>query len=177
MSEYQWFALYTRSQSERKVAVELQYHGIEVFLPMISRWRQWSDRKKKVDEPLFRSYVFVFVSDKEYYTALNVPGAVRFVTFGGKAVPIPENQIVAIREYLKEPEEIAEAEVSFKEGELVRIKAGPMEGLIGKMLRYKNKFRLIIQIDAIGQSITLHVPRSRVELVTGSEELKVKSEK
>jgi transcription antitermination factor NusG len=165
MAEYQWLALYTRSQSERKVSAELQYLGIEFFLPMISRWRQWSDRKKKVDEPLFRSYVFVHVSEKEYYTALNVPGAVRFVTFGGKAVAIPENQILAIRQYLQEPEEIPEAELTFKEGELVRIKAGPMEGLIGKMLRYKNKFRLIIQIDAIGQSITLHIPRSRVELV------------
>ncbi|NOU47922.1 MAG: UpxY family transcription antiterminator [Bacteroidales bacterium] len=166
IDQYQWFALYTRSQSERKVAIELQHLGIEFFLPMISRWRQWSDRKKKVDEPLFRSYVFVFISEKEYFNALNVPGAVRFVTFGGKAVSIPENQIAAIRQYIKEPDEEEESELLLKEGELVKIKAGPMEGLIGKLLKYKNKFRLIIQIDTIGQSIALHIPRSRVEVLT-----------
>ena len=134
-------------------------------MPLVSRWRQWSDRKKKVEEPLFRSYVFVCISESEYYNALNVPGAVRFVTFGGKAVAIPENQIAAIRHYLHEFDEVTVDEQLLKTGEIVRIKAGPMEGLIGKLLKYKNKFRLIIQIDTIGQSIALHIPRSRVEAI------------
>jgi len=165
MLQYQWLAVYTRSQSEKKVAVELQRQGVEAFLPLISRWRQWSDRKKKVEEPLFRSYVFVNISEKEYFTVLNVSGVVRFITFSGKAVPIPENQILAIRQYLHEFDEVIEGDIVLKEGELVRIKAGPMEGLIGKMLKYKNKFRLMIQIDAIGQVITLHIPRSHVEAI------------
>ena len=78
---------------------------------------------------------------------------------------IPENQIAAIRHYLHEFDEVTVDEQLLKTGEIVRIKAGPMEGLIGKLLKYKNKFRLIIQIDTIGQSIALHIPRSRVEAI------------
>lgn len=163
MAQYQWFALYTRSRNEKKVFIELQRSGIEVFLPMISRWRQWSDRKKKVEEPLFRSYIFVYISEAQYFTTLNSPGVVRFITFEGKAVPIPENQIIAIKQYLQEPDEVPEDEIQLKEGQMVRIKIGPMEGLIGKLVKNKNKYRLIIQIDAIGQNICLNIPRARVE--------------
>lgn len=163
MAQYQWFALYTRSRNEKKVFIELQRSGIEAFLPLISRWRQWSDRKKQLEEPLFRSYIFVYITESEYFKTLNTSGVVRFITFEGKAVPVPENQILAIKQYLQEPEDIPEDEIQLKEGQLVRIKAGPMEGLIGKLVKNKNKYRLIIQIDAIGQNISLNIPRARVE--------------
>ncbi len=165
MSQYQWFALYTKSLNEKKVYVELQHLGIEVYLPMVTKWRQWSDRKKKIDVPLFRSYIFVKVSELEYFKVLNTPGVVRFITFEGKAVAIPENQIIAIRQYLNEFDEISEEEEEMKlqEGQLVRIKTGPMEGLIGKMLKYKNKMRLMINIESIGHVITLNIQRSKVE--------------
>ena len=165
MSEARWFALYTRSRNEKKVLLELQKAGINAYLPLVSRLRQWSDRKKMVEEPLFRSYIFVHITETEYFTALNVTGAVRFITFSGKAVPIPDNQIIAIRNYLDDFEEVPEEGVILETGQLVKIKSGPMEGLIGKMIRYRNRHRLIIQIDAIGQNISLSVPRSKVEVV------------
>ncbi|MBV5337002.1 MAG: hypothetical protein J0653_03205, partial [Deltaproteobacteria bacterium] len=83
----------------------------------------------------------------------------------GKAVPIPDNQIIAIRNYLDDFEEVPEEGAILEAGQLVKIKSGPMEGLIGKMIRYRNRHRLIIQIDAIGQNISLSVPRSKVEVV------------
>ncbi len=165
MSEARWFALYTRSRNEKKVHLELQKAGIDAYLPMVSRLRQWSDRKKMVEEPLFRSYIFVHITEAEYFTALNVHGAVRFITFSGKAVPIPENQIMAIRNYLDDFEEVPEEGAILEAGQLVKIKSGPMEGLIGKLIHYRNRHRLIIQIDAIGQNISLSVPRSKVEVV------------
>lgn len=163
MSETRWFAMYTRSRNEKKVYLELQNAGIEAYLPLVKRLRIWSDRKKMVEEPLFRSYIFVHITEADYFTALNVPGAVRFITFGGKAVPIPENQIIAIRNYLDDFEEVPDDGALLEAGQLVKIKSGPMEGLIGKLIRYRNRHRLIIQIDAIGQSISLSVPRSKVE--------------
>jgi transcription antitermination factor NusG len=165
MSEKKWFALYTRSRAEKKVLVELEYAGIEAYLPLITRMRKWSDRLKKVEEPLFRSYIFVCIHENEYFTALNIPGAMRFVSFESKAVEIPEKQIEAIRFYLNDPESLDADEKPIAAGQLVRVKHGQMEGLIGRLMRYKNKHRLLVIIEAIGQTIMLNIPRTRVEVV------------
>jgi transcription antitermination factor NusG len=165
MSEKKWFALYTRSRAEKKVLLELEYAGIEAYLPLITRMRKWSDRLKKVEEPLFRSYIFVCIHQNQYFNAVNVPGAMRFVSFESKAVEIPEKQIEAIRYYLSDPESLSSDEQPIAAGQLVRVKRGQMEGLIGRLVRYKNKHRLLVIIEAIGQTITLNIPRTQVEVV------------
>lgn len=168
--EKQWYAIYTRARAEKKVHTSLLKEGFEAYLPLIKRLRQWSDRKKLVEEPLFRSYIFVRVDEKNLYNALNVFGALKYIKFENKAVPIPDKQIEAIRIYLEDPEPDEDSDEALSAGQLVRVKSGPMEGLIGKLVSYKNKFRLIIMIDAIGQVIRLNIPRSRVELVKESEQ-------
>ena len=97
-----WFAAYVKSRAEKKVALELEALGIEFYLPLTKKLKQWSDRRKWVEEPLFRSYIFVHIDQSEYFTALNANGVVRYVSFGGKAVAIPEVQIKAIQYYLEE---------------------------------------------------------------------------
>lgn len=165
MNEKKWYALYTRARSEKKVLLELNYAGIDAYLPLITHVRQWSDRKKKVEEPLFRSYIFVHIQEDEFYKTLNLPGAIRFISFENKAVAIPEKQIEAIRYFVNDPEGLSENNQLLPEGQLVKVKSGPMEGLIGRLIRYKNKFRLLVLIEAIGQTITLNIPRSRVDVV------------
>ena len=100
-----WHALYVKSRSEKKVLKQLEEMDVEAFLPLVTRIRQWSDRKKKVEEPLFKSYVFVRSSEKQYIPILNVYGVVKFVTFNRKAVIVPENQIIAIKRYIDDCEE------------------------------------------------------------------------
>lgn len=119
--------------------------------------------KEKVEEPLFRSYVFVNIIERDYFKVLQTPNVVRFVSFEGKAVAIPPVQIEAIRIYLKEPEEVDLEKIH--EGQLVRIKRGNMEGLTGRMIKYQNKSRIVIMIDAVNQLIQLNIPRSRVEIL------------
>ena len=92
-----WFAIYVKSRCEKKVNKQLEDIGVESFLPLITRVKQWSDRKKKVEEPLFRSYLFVHISDGDYYNVLNVNGVVKYICFERKAVEVPENQITAIK--------------------------------------------------------------------------------
>lgn len=167
MEDKRWFAVYVRSKSEKKVFKELQFAEIEVFLPLITRVRQWSDRKRKVEEPLFRSYVFVCISEREYFTVLSIPNVVKFISFEGKPVQIPVRQIEAIRMFLKEPEEIDLPQLH--EGQLVKVKSGSMEGLIGRMIKYKNKYRIWVMIEAVGQMIHLNIPRSRVDVVNENE--------
>lgn len=161
----EWFAIYVRSRHEKKVAKSLDEIGIESFLPLITRIKQWSDRRKKVEEPLFRSYVFVHISKDRYYDVLQCNGVVKFITFEGKATIIPENQILAIREYIND-DEINDIEYDdFKEGQLVRIKSGQLKGLTGRFIEIRGKHRLIINIESVGKSIPINVIRSNIEAI------------
>lgn len=160
-----WFAIYVKSRSEKKVLKLLEDIGVESFLPLITRVKQWSDRKKKVEEPLFRSYLFVNIPLSDYYTVLNVNGVVKFITFEKKPVPVPDNQIIAIKEYLNDTELHSLEYEDFKEGELVRIKSGQMKDLIGRFIKINGKHRVIIDIEAVGQSIPINIARSNVEAV------------
>ena len=169
-----WFAIYVKSRNEKKVFKQLEDMGIESFLPLITRLKQWSDRKKKVEEPLFRSYVFLrhnLKDRKEYYKIMNIQGVVCFVTIEKKPVPIPENQITAIKEYLNDTELQDFNTDDFKEGQLVRIKSGQMRDLIGRFVQTKGKHNIIIiiEIEAVGQSLPITVPRSMVEAVRISQ--------
>ena len=160
-----WFAIYVKSRSEKKVLKLLEDIGIESFLPLITRVKQWSDRKKKVEEPLFRSYLFVNIPLNDYYIVLNVNGVVKFVTFERKPVPVPDNQIIAIKEYLNDTELHSINYEDFKEGELVRVKTGQMKDLVGRFVKINGKHRVIIDIEAVGQSLAVNVARSNVEAV------------
>ncbi len=105
MNNKHWYALYTKSRNEKKVHQLLEEAGIESYLPLIKTLKQWSDRKKWVEEPLFKSYIFVQVQANQYYHVLNIPGIVRYITFEGKAVIVPEKQILAIKQFLNNEED------------------------------------------------------------------------
>jgi transcription antitermination factor NusG len=159
-----WYAVYTRSKAERKVLAELERLGVIAYLPLVTRIKLWSDRKKKVIEPLFRSYLFVLSYESDHFKVVQTEGVLKIVGFGKKPVKIPDQQIEAIRFYVNDlthEEEVGPENLNI--GQLVRVKHGPMEGLIGRLIRNKNKFRLIVMIEAVGKSITINIPRTRVE--------------
>ena len=164
-NEMHWHALYVRSRAEKKVYDQLVDQGYEAYLPLITRVKQWSDRKKKVEEPLFKSYVFVRNNERQHYFVLGVYGVVRFVTFEHEAVVVPEKQILAIKKYIDNPVENEEdlKNIDLKEGQLVRITNGPMQGLTGRLISVKSKRRLLVNIDVVGQSIPVSLPRTKVE--------------
>lgn len=166
-----WYALYVKSRSEKKVLTQLEEQGFEAFLPLVTHVKQWSDRKKKVEEPLFKSYVFVHSTDKEHYPILNVYGVVKFVTFEHKAVVVPDNQILAIKRYINDfqEEENNLKNTELKEGQMVRIIAGPLMGLTGRLKSVKNKKYLIVYIEAVGQYISVNIPRTKVEPIVEKE--------
>lgn len=169
-----WHALYVRSRAEKKVLAQLEDKGIQAYLPLIAQVKQWSDRRKKVEEPLFKSYVFVYSSEKEHLSILNVYGVLRFVTFEHKAVIVPENQILAIKRYIEDYERGEEGRImvkedDLKEGQLVRITNGPMKGLTGRLDAIKDKRRLIVFIDVVGQYVPVNIPRTKVEPIAESQ--------
>lgn len=173
-----WHALYVRSRAEKKVYDQLNDLGYEAYLPLITRVKQWSDRKMKVQEPLFKSYVFVRNNERQHYYVLGVYGVVRFVTFEHKAVVVPDKQILAIKKYIDNPvdDEYDLHNIDLKEGQLVRITNGPMQGLMGRLISVKSKRRLLINIDVVGQSIPVSLPRTKVEPVEENKETVIQYE-
>ena len=160
-----WFAIYVKSRNEKKVFKTLDDIGVESFLPLITRMKQWNDRRKKVEEPLFRSYLFVNISLNDYYKVLNVNGVVKFICFEKKPVEVPQNQIIAIKKYITDTDlhDVDCENIDFKEGELVRIKSGQMKDLIGRFVKINGKHRVVIDIEAVGQSLPINIARSSVE--------------
>ncbi|RLC24202.1 MAG: antitermination protein NusG [Deltaproteobacteria bacterium] len=160
-----WYAIYTKSRNEKKVYDRLKEAGIEAYLPLQKILKQWSDRKKWVEEPLFRSYLFVHITQEDYYKALSIIGVVKYITFEGKAVPVPEQQIQAIKQFLNNEEDLLLSNESFKIGNKVEIFRGALKGLMGNLVELKGKQKVKIEIESIGQSIVLTIPKSYLKVI------------
>jgi len=160
-----WYAVYTKSRSEKKVYEELISSGFEVYLPLIKTLKQWSDRKKWVEEPLFRSYLFVHIADTDYYKVLNSIGVVRYITFEGKAVPVPPHQILAIIQFINEEIDYSVGIGNFKISDSVEIIRGSLMGLRGKLVEIKGKQKVKVEIESVGKSIMLTIPKSHLKIL------------
>lgn len=160
-----WYAIYTKPRSEKRVAELLTQQGIENYLPLMKVLRQWSDRKKMVEVPLFSSYVFVRINDREYYRTLKVQGIVRFVTFEKKRVVVPEYQIEAIRKYVETGEEIIVNKEDYTVGKLVRVTHGGMKGLHGRLVQVLGKQRVRVEIESIQQTLFIMIPMGYLEII------------
>jgi transcription antitermination factor NusG len=158
-----WYALYTRSRFEKKLLTELTDRSVEVFLPMREVLSRWKDRKKRIWLPLFPGYIFVYQVDTPVnrYKVLNIPGAVRFVGFEGKATPVPQGQIDSVRRFLESNLAI-DPYPYIKLGRRVEVIAGPLKGIQGKLVQKKGHFRFVLQVDLIRQAISVEIDASDV---------------
>jgi transcription antitermination factor NusG len=162
----QWYAIYTKSRNEKKVDQLLKDSDIESFLPTIKTLKQWSDRKKWVEEPLFKSYIFVHISPDRYYDVLNIQGAVKYITFEGKAVAVPEKQILAIKLFLNKEEDKTMGSDKFMVGDRIEIMRGALMGLQGNLVQVQGKQKVKIEIESVGQSVILTIPKSQLKVIT-----------
>jgi transcription antitermination factor NusG len=155
-----WYAIYTRPRWEKKLAGSYTERDIEHYLPLVKTLKLWSDRKKWVQEPLFKSYIFVHVSREEYIRALQAPGAVRYISFEGKAVSIPDVQIDAIRTFIESGDDPVLDSPDIQPGDRIRVVRGPLKGLEGTLVEIQKKHRVRIIIDGIQQSLHIRIPKS-----------------
>jgi transcriptional antiterminator RfaH len=160
-----WFAIYTLPRAEKKAFAELVSKGIEAYLPLQRTLRQWSDRKKWTEEPLFRSYIFVNIPDSLYFEVLNTTGIVRYITFEGKAVPIPSQQIEAVRFFLSSDDPLPENIGNYSPGQKVEVIKGPLKGLFGELVHLAGKQKVKVEISAVGQSVFVTIPLSHLAIV------------
>jgi len=164
-SQKKWFAIYVKSRAEKKVALELEYNDISHYLPLIKRLKIWSDRKKWVEEPLFRSYIFVHVDTTDFYNVVKTTGVVKYVSFEGEAVPIPELQINAIKYYLEETDPESKEDLEWEAGKSVEVILGSMTGLKGLLVEAQGKHKVKVEIEGVGSSILINIPKSKLRIV------------
>ena len=173
-SNHQWYAVYTKANSEKKLFHKLQEKNIECYLPTTKVLKYWSDRKKWVEEPLFRCYLFVNVSYKEFFTVLNTTGVVCYVSFGGRAQAIPENQINNIKMFLSQSDrEITVSHEQIQRGVSVEVLNGSFKGIRGEVINVLGQSRLLIHIDSMNCSLYANIEKEEVMLLDEKQLSKV----
>lgn len=164
---YHWFALYTMSRQEKVVHADLTDDGYESYLPLQRTKRKWSDRIKWVDEPMFRGYVFVRVSCREYFQVLHHRSAVKYISFGGKPSAIPDHHMEALQRALGEGIDFQITSDRFKPGQPIMVTAGPMCGCCGEIIKYASKKSLLVRIGETGYSIIVNMQAAYLEATMG----------
>lgn len=161
--ERHWYALYTRPRFEQKVDALLLQKKLHSFLPQRETIRYWSNnRKRRIKEPLFRSYVFVLADAKERYLSVQTYGVARIVGIKGQPSRIPDEQIESIYRIMAngyDPEPCN----FLNYGDRVEIASGPLKGLGGFYIEDRGKSKIIISVAAIGQSIAVAVSPDQVK--------------
>lgn len=156
-----WLAVYTRPRWEKKVDQLLKEKGVESYCPLNKVRRKWSDRVKIVEEPLFKSYVFVKVSDEDRTAVRMTSGAINFVYWEGKPAVIKEKEITAIRRFLNEYENVEARPLELKINQRVRITNGSLMDQEGKVLDIRRKTAKIA-IDSLGYTLVAYFDRSKL---------------
>lgn len=152
-----WYPVYTHPRAEKKVCAALLNKGVEAYLPLYRQQKRWSDRKKWVEEPLIKSYLFVRILEHEQTEVLMTRGVARFIYFSGKIASMPDRQISELKLLTASPYELEVTEENLQQGESIKIKAGPLKGMSGEIISYRSKKELAIRLESLGCSVIAHV--------------------
>lgn len=166
---YRWYPVYTKSRAEKKAYLMLQKKGIEAYLPLKKEWKQWSDRKKLVEEPLFKSYLFVRISNKEYQEVVMTAGFSRFVYFSGKIGVMPDKQMEDLQLLLASADDIELIEHDIAPGEKVLINAGPFKGMLAELVAIENKKCLVLKLENLGYAIQIKTSMGYVKPIKNNK--------
>lgn len=167
---YKWYAVYTKSRAEKRVYAELVSKGIETYLPLIRIRRQCCDRIKTIEEPLLRGYLFVKVSNKEYYDVVVIPGAIRYICFDGKPAAIPDCQIEGLKVFITQEEiglEVTSERI--RKGDSIRVVDGPLKNVSGEVVEIRGKRRILLRFDRLGCCIHVEMGTNKIELIKKGE--------
>jgi len=162
-ADVRWFAVWTRSRHEQVVREQLERKHIEAFLPTVTRWSRWKDRKKKVDWPLFPGYCFARFDPANTLPVLKCTGVVNIISVEGRPAPIPEVELDSIRTLVASELQYDPCPL-VREGQMVEVTHGPLKGVIGRLVRKDAQHaRLVLSVDLIGQGVSVEVDASDVK--------------
>lgn len=157
-----WFALYTKPRAEFKAEEQITTMGIENYLPTVTKFKQWSDRKKKVKEPLFSGYIFIRANEKERLISLEQNAVVRSITFEGKPAVIPDWQIDSLKTLMENNPEVFISN-QLHTGQVVKVVDGPFRDVEGVIINVSRDERnLAISIDMLNRSVIVRLTSTNV---------------
>lgn len=157
-----WFALRTKSRAEKATREYLDTHAIETFLPTVTRWSRWKDRKKAVEWPLFAGYCFARFDRSSHLTVLKCPHVANIVSVAGQPSPVPDIEIESLRTLVTS--ELQFDPIPFvKEGDRVEVVHGPLRGVVGRLVRKGDHARLVLSVDLISQAVSVQVDAADVK--------------
>jgi transcription antitermination factor NusG len=155
-SDLPWFAVWTRSRHELAVRDQLERLGLESFLPTVTKWSHWKDRKKRIDWPLFPGYCFARFDPKKRLPVMKTMGVVSIVSVEGEPAPIPPHEIDSVRRRVES--DLAHDPCPLvTEGTMGEVTHGPLKGVVGRLIRKREKARLVISVNLIGQAVSVEV--------------------
>lgn len=169
-TEPRWYACYTRARAEKQVESLLVRKGIVSYLPMIPSVRQWKDRKKVVEWPLFPSYVFGRFSLGGLHEVLTIPGVSTIVRSGGVPAAIPDAELENVRRFAEAAGRagvVPEVRPLFEEGQWVRIVEGPFTGVEGRVVERRGRWRFLVGLGAIAQGLEVDVDGRCLQVIAG----------
>ncbi len=157
-----WYVVYTRPRWEKKVAALLQEKGITHYCPLNKVYKQWSDRKKLVTEPLFKGYVFVQVEERKKWDIKLIDGIVNYVYWQGKPAKVKDEEIITIKKFLQEFESVEVTHTSLDVNDNVVVKDGLMMNYKGIVLEvFGNK--AVVRVQSIGATITATFEKKKLQ--------------
>ena len=148
--------------TSRWFASQIEQKGIEAFLPTVTRWSRWKDRRKSVDWPLFPGYCFARFEPTQRLSILKCAGVVSIVSFDGDIAAIPDFEIDGIRRLVDERAAIRSLPVHLARGRWSKSSHGPLKGVVGRLLRKGAHARLVLAVDLIGQAVSVEVDAADV---------------
>ncbi|TDO25700.1 UpxY family transcription antiterminator [Sediminibacterium goheungense] len=157
--EKKWFALYTKPRWEKKIDSVLLRKGIESWCPLQKVERQWSDRKKIIEDPLFKSYVFVRITPDERTKVLMTDGVLNFVHYLGKPAVIKDEEVETIKKYLAEKDASIAilSEEGFQNEMKIKVNHGVFMGNEGTVIRGGKK-KVYVKLESLGQVMVVEFP-------------------
>lgn len=170
-NEKNWYAIFTKPRSEKKVYQRMIDNEIDAFLPLVKTVRQWSDRKKTLEVPLIPSYIFVNLPEKELYKTLPIQGTVSVLKHLGKPAKIREVEIDNLRilSNNSESHNISQG-MSVSKGDDVEVTNGPFMGLIATCINEGKNHRVVVNIDSLGSSFNVNIPLSFLRKIKKEKE-------
>jgi transcriptional antiterminator NusG len=151
-----WYAAYVKHQHERKAAELLQRKGVEVLLPLQKVVHRWKDRYKTLSEPIFPGYLFLQSNLEDKWKILNTPGIFFLVESQGKANTIPPEEMESIRRLVASGLPV-QAHPYLASGDRVQICAGPLQHVTGILDRFKNQYRVVLNVELLQKSVSIEV--------------------
>jgi len=151
-----WHALSVKHQHERAIEAALIQKGFEAYSPVVRSRRQWSDRTKEIELPLFAGYVFCRFEYEAKARVIATPAVSRAVEFGGMPAVVPDSEIAAVRAVV-DSKQLMRPWPHLKPGDRVRVEKGPLRGVEGVLLREKDAVELIVSVELLQRSVAVQV--------------------